>query len=1052
MPQKSLHHDYGRLTRFLKGISLRLQLVTALEFLLLLASNFILILLGSLFVLDFQKTLPYFPFFYYLLAIISLLFLLILGLWRVVFMPSMGRVARGLEEKFPYLRDDVTNSLLLVNQIERGVDSGQISEGLLTAHLKKTADKVGSILPKQIVSLKRVLKHLRLLIPLSIAFSIVLALDPHFLNRSLAYIFHPFATLPDRETLISVEPHGSIILRGASLVIKAKATGFLPDRLTLIVWPEGRETVRLNMEAEGEGNFIYRLAAAQSSFRYQASSGNSSSPAYNIRVVEPPEVGRVRLTLIPPNYTRLPKEVREEGHIEAFKGTVVNLDAQTNKNVKEGKVVLNLGNQLALNVKGDRLTGSLVVLYPGTYSIHIKDELGFENPNPVQYRIHLIPDKYPEGEIISPAQDLEVMGTEVMPIDYTAKDDFGITSVRMSYQMGGTERFINLLNGNSGRFLDPATFKWDLTGLALTPGDRVVYRLEVWDNDSISGPKVGYSRALTLYVKDEKDRTAKEVEQAQQIADALLDLLADQLEEARDKEALSKGMTKILEQVDKNLEQMRDKAERYDLEALRHNLAYLNNRIHEEPKETITREMERLALLAEDIAKKARMSDIEALAREIRNRERRLMDTLRDFKGPLSPEALEKMMKELQELRQLLNTVMDALSKMATQLPDEFINSPELSGLEFQDLFKDLEEIEKKLMAGDLAGALEAAQRLLQALSEMMAALSRAGAQANMGSFDRLQSEMSRQTGELEKILGEQKEILSGTEGIDREMRRRVEEETEKRWNRSLPRFQETMRQLHRLLSPEESDSIEELEKLLKDGQIEKLSQLVKNLGKDLSGRQDALKWIEELIEMTENLKPDSEEIMTPDKKEKFPGLSSRQDNLEKRTRNLREKLEMLAQLFPGMDTEILNDLQEAAGSMGKASGRLKGEDAPGAIPPEQEAIKTLSKSQQAMQQMSQQMAMRMQANRWGYPLAYDPRPGWYYGPWVPMPTLPQPELNRPRERGRTGIDREEFDPPSKDAYRAPQILREKIMESLKEGIPSQYRREVERYFKGLTE
>jgi hypothetical protein len=300
--------------------------------------------------------------------------------------------------------------------------------------------------------------------------------------------------------------------------------------------------------------------------------------------------------------------------------------------------------------------------------------------------------------------------------------------------------------------------------------------------------------------------------------------------------------------------------------------------------------------------------------------------------------------------------------------------------------------------------------------------------------------------------LGEQKEILSGTEGIDREIRRRVEEETEKRLNRSLPRFQETMRQLHRLLSPEESDSIEELEKLLKDGQIEKLSQLVKNLGKDLSGRQDALKWIEELIEMTENLKPDSEEIMTPDKKEKFPGLSSRQDNLEKRTRNLREKLEMVAQLFPGMDTEILNDLQEAAGSMGKASGRLKREDAPGAIPPEQEAIKTLSKSQQAMQQMSQQMAMRMQANRWGYPLAYDPRPGWYYGPWVPMPTLPQPELNRPRERGRTGIDREEFDPPSKDAYKAPQILREKVMESLKERIPSQYRREVERYFKGLTE
>jgi len=35
----------------------------------------------------------------------------------------------------------------------------------------------------------------------------------------------------------------------------------------------------------------------------------------------------------------------------------------------------------------------------------------------------------------------------------------------------------------------------------------------------------------------------------------------------------------------------------------------------------------------------------------------------------------------------------------------EVHQQPGLSGLEFQDMFKDLEEIQKKLMAGDLAGA-----------------------------------------------------------------------------------------------------------------------------------------------------------------------------------------------------------------------------------------------------------------------------------------------------------------------------------------------------------
>ena len=112
----------------------------------------------------------------------------------------------------------------------------------------------------------------------------------------------------------------------------------------------------------------------------------------------------------------------------------------------------------------------------------------------------------------------------------------------------------------------------------------------------------------------------------------------------------------------------------------------------------------------------------------------------------------------------------------------------------------------------------------------------------------------------------------------------------------------------------------------------------------------------------------------------------------------------MLAQLFPGMDTEILNDLKEAASSMGEASGKLVEESASGAIPPEQEAIRRLSKSQQGMQQMAQQMAMRCrQPARLSVGSRSTTRARLVLRPLDPMPTLPQPEFNRPRERGRHG-------------------------------------------------
>jgi hypothetical protein len=171
------------------------------------------------------------------------------------------------------------------------------------------------------------------------------------------------------------------------------------------------------------------------------------------------------------------------------------------------------------------------------------------------------------------------------------------------------------------------------------------------------------------------------------------------------------------------------------------------------PKETITQELERLALLAEDLLKTARMQEVEALAREIRNRSSSSSMPF-EITGSPGSETLQALLKELEKLKDLISRVMEALSRMATQLPDEFINSPDLSGLDLQDLLKDLEEIQQKLMAGDLAGALEAAQRLLQYLSQMMAAMAKAGAQAGMGSMDRLQSEMSRQASELENICG----------------------------------------------------------------------------------------------------------------------------------------------------------------------------------------------------------------------------------------------------------------------------------------------------------
>jgi hypothetical protein len=157
-----------------------------------------------------------------------------------------------------------------------------------------------------------------------------------------------------------------------------------------------------------------------------------------------------------------------------------------------------------------------------------------------------------------------------------------------------------------------------------------------------------------------------------------------------------------------------------------------------------------------------------------------------------------------------------------------------------------------------------------------------------------------------------------------------------------------------------------ELKRLLKEKKIEQFSQFAKSLDKESAGSPDVHELIDRLTRLARQLSPGKGEVMTPGTKERFPSLAQREKKLQEKTEALGEILERLSQLFPGMDTEIINDLRDGAASMGRASGKLDGEDASGAIPPEQEAIRSLSRSQQAMQQMAQQMAMRMQANRWG--------------------------------------------------------------------------------------
>ena len=147
----------GRLERILKELSLRLRLFFTLEFILVLALAVLVALLGGLFTQNAQEDVPYLPFVYYLTSLIVLVWVFLRGIWRIVFRLHRGAVARGMEEKFPRLKDDVTNALLLFQQVKQAEDAGRFSRGLVAAHLRKTVGELSKIGSKNVVRFKSLL-------------------------------------------------------------------------------------------------------------------------------------------------------------------------------------------------------------------------------------------------------------------------------------------------------------------------------------------------------------------------------------------------------------------------------------------------------------------------------------------------------------------------------------------------------------------------------------------------------------------------------------------------------------------------------------------------------------------------------------------------------------------------------------------------------------------------------------------------------------------------------------------------------------------------------
>jgi hypothetical protein len=783
----------------------------------------------------------------------------LLALIMLVMVPALRRVSRRqaltrIEQTYPDLHDDLTNALELDAARLEAANPHGVALELVQALHAKTARQVKSLMPQAVVR-RAPLQGLAWCGMLVLAAGAVAVIQPSLLSEALRVMMAPTHYLPERDMRLAVTPQQVTIARGMNLEVQAQAAQRVPRRLELLVKRPGEDDKQYVMESLETGTFRYIFLKPQTGFTFQALSGKFTSAPGTVQVVPAPAVGNITLRYLYPDYTGLRSKTQEGGgDIQALPGTQVRITMQSNVPLSRGRLRLADGNELPLAITDQALQGEILVMEEGAYNIEVEDTHGLHNQQPPWYGIRLTPDLVPTVHLINPNDEREIDETTVLDIRYSVEDDFGLQDAALVYfGTDGVEHRVPLHRGRFTQRQAVEHFSWDLYQHPLPDGETVQIYVEVYDNDTISGPKKGVSETLTMKVRNrEQEHQALEAVQ-NEIADTLLDLLGDHLdlgdalasqrEQAAQQDdpkqapreqiaALQQQSIARAEQVASQIEEALDKVqndpystyETYaDMQALQRNMDYLRQNLMPKLQEAmqpmsemaastdrqgqttsaledVVRELERLAALADNVATSEKMHDLMQLSTKMMEQQNQLLSALdnlpQDFQGGDLPPELQRMMDALDHLmRELAN----AIAQLPMSMPDEFLNQ-QLSNLPLTDMMQQLDAIRQKLAEGDLEGAKQLAEQMLKSLSTMVASMQNMMQQSRDGGMDAMAQQLQSSSDALSDLVQRQEAIVDETQTIDHEALQRLNQTQQDAFNAMLKQLEREFSDLSTLV------------------------------------------------------------------------------------------------------------------------------------------------------------------------------------------------------------------------------------------------------------
>ena len=300
---------------------------------------------------------------------------------------------------------------------------------------------------------------------------------PGFLGHGAALLWGgPRTATPTPYYAILVTPGDAAVRRNADQLVTAQLVGFEAPEVRLAVRYQGAaqwEEAAMRRQAGGPG-FEFLLAGIPDSLEYYVAAGRIRSPVHELRVVDLPQIRRLRVTYRYPAWTGLASAVEDPGgDLRAVEGTEAEIAIETDRPLETGVIQLGDGQQLELErADGNWRRARLTLRNDGRYFLAAREHDQLVRLTE-DYLILIERDEAPTVRIRRPGRDVGVSPIEEVTVVVEAADEFGLKELALHYRVnGGPEKKIPLLDRAGARQAEGVATLF-LEDFRLAPGDVV---------------------------------------------------------------------------------------------------------------------------------------------------------------------------------------------------------------------------------------------------------------------------------------------------------------------------------------------------------------------------------------------------------------------------------------------------------------------------------------------------------------------------------------------------------------------------------------------------